>query len=233
MTLKNLILSALLLAGTAPTATAADYNNEKPISASRWRDYKRSSYYGLRFGLNVPTLHYKGTGGLAQTNPLPRFHVGVVYGNRLGNGLPFFFESGLYYTEKGTELEENGEFKLKKITMRYIEVPVILKYKIDTGVDDLTVQPLFGGFLAVGVGGQAKLYGTREKIDPFGKSRYKRFDAGLRVGCGVAYQNVYFEMGYDIGLFNIAGSDYTDYHFDNFDGRIRTGNFTMSIGVDF
>ncbi len=40
-------------------------------------------------------------------------------------------------------------------------------------------------------------------------------------------------MGYDIGLFNIAGKDYADYHYDNFDGRIRTGNFTMTVGVDF
>ena len=49
----------------------------------------------------------------------------------------------------------------------------------------------------------------------------------------MAFQNFYFEMGYDIGLFNIAGRNYSEYHYDDFDGHIRTGNLTMSLGVDF
>ena len=164
---------------------------------------------------------------------MPRYHIGLVYGNKLGDGLPFFLESGLIYTEKGTEIEATEEVEFKKCYMRYLEIPIVLKYKLNTNADDFTVQPFFGGFMAVGVGGTTKLYDSRTKIDPFGADRYKRFDAGIRVGCGMAFQNFYFEMGYDIGLFNIAGRNYSEYHYDDFDGHIRTGNLTMTLGVDF
>lgn len=233
MTKKTFLLYILLLFTAMPVSAGKDFYEGEPVYASRWRDYRRSSYFGLRFGLNVPTVRYKGTGGEAQTNPLPRYHIGLVYGNKLGDGLPFFLESGLIYTEKGTEIEATEEVEFKKCYMRYLEIPIVLKYKLNTNTDDFTVQPFFGGFMAVGVGGTTKLYDSRTKIDPFGADRYKRFDAGIRVGCGMAFQNFYFEMGYDIGLFNIAGRNYSEYHYDDFDGHIRTGNLTVTLGVDF
>lgn len=230
---KTLLVILIVLWTLPPLAIQADYPDRTPVTASRWRDYRRSSYTGLRFGANIPTLFYKGAGGLAKTNALPRFHIGLVYGHKLGNELPFFLESGLYYTEKGVQIEPTEEIGERKITLRYLEIPAVIKYKIDTNVDDLTIQPFFGGFMSVGIGGQNKDYALRTKTIPFGKDRFKRFDVGLRLGCGAAYQNFYFEMAYDIGLFNIAGDNYADYHYDNFDGHIRTGNFTISVGVDF
>ncbi|MCD8318904.1 MAG: PorT family protein, partial [Paraprevotella sp.] len=213
-------------------AVQENYEGE-PLYASRWRDYQRNSYFGLRFGLNIPTIRYQGTGGHAQTDPLPRYHLGLIYGNKLGNGLPFFLETGLFYTEKGAKIQAWDELGYRKCTLRYLEVPLVLKYKLDTNIDDFSVQPFFGGFMAVGVGGNMKDYDYRTQNSPFGTSRYKRFDAGLRVGCGIAFQNFYFEMGDDIGLFNIAGRNYAEYNYDNFDGHIRTGNFIMSVGVNF
>ena len=181
MTKKTFLLYILLLFTAMPVSAGKDFYEGEPVYASRWRDYRRSSYFGLRFGLNVPTVRYKGTGGEAQTNPLPRYHIGLVYGNKLGDGLPFFLESGLIYTEKGTEIEATEEVEFKKCYMRYLEIPIVLKYKLNTNADDFTVQPFFGGFMAVGVGGTTKLYDSRTKIDPFGADRYKRFDAGIRL----------------------------------------------------
>ncbi len=231
---KRIILPVLFsLLACVPAKAWRDYYDGEPLYASRWRDYKRHSYFGLRFGLNVPTVRYRGTGGMAQTESLPRFHVGLVCGNKLGQALPFFLETGLLYTEKGTKIRETEETGLRKTILRYLEIPIVLKYKIDTNADDFTVQPFFGGFLAAGVGGKVKDYGPRVKYNPFGSNGYKRFDAGLKMGCGIEFQNFYFSMGYDLGLFNIAGKHYADYHYDSFDGRIRTGNFTMTLGVDF
>lgn len=153
MTKKTFLLYVLLLLTAMPVSAGKDFYEGEPVYASRWRDYRRSSYFGLRFGLNVPTVRYKGTGGEAQTNPLPRYHIGLVYGNKLGDGLPFFLESGLIYTEKGTEIEATEEVEFKKCYMRYLEIPIVLKYKLNTNADDFTVQPFFGGFMAVGVGG--------------------------------------------------------------------------------
>lgn len=222
----------VMMSLTLPTS-AQGYGMGEPISMSRWRDYQRKSYFSIRFGLNVPTLYYKGTGGLAQPQSIARFNVGIVCGNKLGNGLPFYFETGLLYTEKGAELKATDETDRRISYLKYLEIPFVIKYKIDTNVDDLTVQPFFGGFVAVGVAGKTKYYGTRTTKSSFGDDRYKRFDSGIRLGCGMAYQNFYFEVAYDIGLFDISGKNYTDYHYDNFDGHIRTGNLSASVGIEF
>lgn len=231
--IKKALLAAILALVLIPGTLQAQYYGNEPMTASRWKDYQRHSYFGLRFGLNVANVFYKGTGGMAQTEPLSRFHVGLVYGNKLGDGLPFFLESGLIYSEKGTRINGNEETGRRDCNLKYFEIPLVLKYRIDTNVDDLNVQPFFGGFMSVGIAGKTKYYDTREKSTSYGDTRYKHFDAGLRLGCGMAYQNFYFEMGYDIGLFNMAGSKYTDYHYDDFNGHIRTGNLTVSVGVNF
>ena len=50
-------------------------------------------------------------------------------------------------------------------------------------------------YFACGVGGQTKLYEVRVKRSSFGNDRYGRFDAGIRLGCGLSFQNFYFETG--------------------------------------
>lgn len=235
MRLNSLFLVVLLTTFSFSTViTAQPYRSETPPSdVDRWHNYSRDAYLGIRFGLDVGNVRYRGTGGLAQTNPITRFHLGFVAGRKLGDGLPFFIESGLIYVEKGTEIDATQEYQLRKINLKYFEVPIVLKYKIETPLEDFTIQPIFGGFMALGLGGKTKLYEERRKVRSFSPSRYKRFDSGIRLGCGLAYQNFYFEMTYDIGLFNIAGSDYADYHYDNFDGHIRTGDLSLTFGVDF
>lgn len=231
--MKRIILYILLVIAAIPAADAQGRYDDSGTGTSLRRDYQRDSYMGIRFGLNVPTIRYKGTGGAADASAITRFHLGVVYGMKLGNALPFYFETGLSYTEKGGEVEKYEDFEYRKAYLKYFEVPLVVKYKIETGIDDLTVQPFFGGFLALGIAGKTKFYESRIKVSSYSDSRYKRFDSGLRIGCGAAYQNFYFEMAYDIGLFNIAGSRYTDYNYDDFDGHIRTGNLEITLGVDF
>lgn len=218
---------------SATTVNAQRYYDGDSYNMSRWHDYQRGTYFGLRLGLNVPTLRFKGTSGLANTQSIARFNIGLVCGQKLGNGLPFFVETGLLYSEKGTEINATDETGKRLHHMRYLEIPLVIKYKVETNVDDLTVQPFFGGFMAVGIAGQTKCYDTRTKISPFGNGRFKRFDSGIRLGCGMAFQNFYLEMSYDIGLFNIANTHYTDYHYDDFDGHIRTGCLSTTIGIDF
>lgn len=227
--MKRFFLYIVLIAFAVLSVQAQDRYGE----TSRWRDYQRDSYMGIRFGINVPTIRYRGTGGTAESSAITRFHLGFVYGTKLGNALPFYFETGLSYTEKGGEVETYEEFEYRKVYLKYLEVPLVVKYKIDTAVDDFTIQPFFGGFLSLGIAGKTKFYESRVKVSSYADSRYKRFDSGLRIGCGAAYQNFYFEMAYDIGLFNIAGSHYTDYNYDDFDGHIRTGNLEITLGIDF
>ena len=53
---------------------------------------------------------------------------------------------------------------------------------------------------------------------------FKRFDGGLRIGCGAEYQMIYAEMAYDFGLANICHSDFD---------TSRTGCFYLNFGVNF
>ena len=61
MTKKSFLPYILLLLIAMPVNAGKDFYEGEPVYASRWRDYRRSSYFGLRFGLNVPTVRYKGT----------------------------------------------------------------------------------------------------------------------------------------------------------------------------
>ena len=130
-------------------------------------------------------------------------------------------KTGLSYIEKGGEGSYNGS----KFTynLDYLEMPLLMKYKID--IDGrFSVQPFAGGYVAVGVGGKIKDFGQRQAYSSFDKEGFSRFDGGVRLGCGVQYDFLYAELGYDIGLANIS-HDYFD--------TSRTGSLFATIGVNF
>lgn len=210
-------------------ATAGSANAQRP---GWWTDYDRSAYFGIRLGVNAPALFFRGVHGVP-TNTLCGMNAGMVYGVQLTDNTPLFFETGFSYTEKGVRI--NASAASQKITykMRYLQLPFVFKYKIDTGINDFTVQPFFGGFFACGVGGQSKYYAERRKQKTFRHKTFKRPDAGFRMGCGAAYQNFYVELSYDLGLANVAGKRYSEFNFDAFDDKIRTGCFSATVGLDF
>ena len=207
------------------------------MSGSRWYDYDRNSYFGVRLGgswtqmfTNIDNSTMSGRIG---------WHAGVAYGKQLGRGVPLFFETGLYFTQKCTRATflrtAQTEAEEHDLTLDYIEVPLLFKYKISTGVDDLSVQPFVGGFVAVGVAGKDHSYADRENYKVFSGRGFKRFDGGLKVGCGLGYQNFYFEVSYDIGLANILDGNDSNrmYDYDAFEDRIRTGCLCASVGLEF
>ena len=132
-----------------------------------------------------------------------------------------------------------GDFLGSKVTtsLSYIEFPLVFKYIYYTDMG-LSIHPLFGGYLAVGAktGGRDWRINdfppppnTHTKISAFGKDkdgyeRFKRFDGGLRIGCGVGFSMFYLDMTYDIGLANISHDDYNS-------SSNRT--FYLNFGVNF
>lgn len=232
------ILSVLFLFCILPALPGSDHNNggtlrAQGISSARWYNYDRSSYFGIRVGLNVPRFYYRGFEQSPETQPLSLINAGIVFGNRVGRTVPLYFETGLLYSEKGAKFEATEDVERKTYNLKYLEIPLVFKYKADVGFDDLTIQPYFGGFLACGVAGNVKLYEQRIKENPFTDQYLKRFDAGFRLGLGMAFQNFYLDFCYDIGMNNLAAKDFHDYNYDDFEGRIRTGCFTASVGLDF
>lgn len=228
-----LFLLCLLPAGLGFGGANGSAVHAEGISARRWYNYDRSSYFGIRVGLNVPRFYHRGFENGPEIKPLSLINTGIVFGNRVGRTVPLYFETGLLYSEKGAKFEATPDVERKTYNLKYLELPLVFKYKADVGFDDLTIQPYFGGFLACGVAGNVKLYEQRIKENPFSDQYLKRFDAGFRIGLGMAFQNFYLDFCYDIGMNNIAAKDFHDYNYDDFDGRIRTGCFTASIGLDF
>jgi len=220
---------ALLIAGAG--AEAQNYKDSRYYNRSTGHlDYGHyhssfdpgigASYYGLRIGPTFSTVNSDDAnldGGDSQTG----LNVGAVIGWELSATTPLYFETGLYYIEKGGQKQVNHA----KMTydLNYLEVPLLLKYVI--GIDDkFTIQPLAGGYLALGISGKIKNFGEREAASSFSSEYFQRFDGGLRLGCGVGYDLFYAELSYDIGLSNICH--------DTFD-RSHNGCLSINFGVNF
>ena len=105
--------------------------------------------------------------------------------------------------------------------MCYLQLPIVVKYNFNVD-DDFFIQPFFGGYLACGLGGKTKNYKELESWGTF--DDMNRFDGGLRLGCGVEYKMMYAELGYDIGLANIADNDFNS---------TRTRSFFFNVGINF
>lgn len=180
-------------------------------------------YYGLRLGLTLSTVN-SDDDELDGGGVRPGLNVGAVIGFQLSQAAPVYLETGLYYTEKGGK----GYYEGRKFTydLDYLELPIIAKYKF--GLDGFSMQPFLGGYMAVGVGGKVKDYGTsaddRVVYSSFSSKFFKRFDGGIRIGCGIEYQMIYADIAYDFGLYNICHDDFDSSH---------TGCFYINIGVDF
>lgn len=219
---------SLLAAAVCCLPSGAQTRGER----SRWFDYDRSTYYGVRLGVSAPDLYFRHM-ARPDARAFAGLDVAVVWGTQLGSGVPLYFETGLTYAEKGAQVKATAEDQRMTFELKYIELPLVFKYKAGLGIDDLSLQPFFGGYVALGAGGKTKLYDEHAKAGSFGSGRFRRGDGGLRLGCGLSYQNFYFELSYDVGLANIARGNFPYYGYDDFDSKVRTGTFAARVGIDF
>lgn len=191
----------------------------------------KNTYIGLRIG---PSFSHVSSDDpmLDSSSWKTGLNVGVAVGTKIAYSAPLYLESGLYYTEKGGE--GNGGSIGGKFTydLNYIELPLVFKYKAPV-TNDICIEPYFGGYFAVGVGGKIKDYGNREAYNSFSSNRYdsgtfQRCDGGLRMGVGASYRlnrdvELYMEVGYDCGLTNICH--------DTFD-KSKNGTLQVNFGVN-
>lgn len=238
------LVTALVCAIITDTQAAGRYRqpvNYDQQASSAWSFEPASSYYAVRIGFTVPQL-FLDTHLDPSRHPQLGMALGFSYGAQLTDDYPLFLEPGLYYTTLGHTINSNlnpaNYQKKMSIRMHKLEIPVVFKYRIETMFDDLTVDPFFGGFFSVGIAGKTKYFNdsydpTRSKENTYRSTAFKAFEAGLRLGCGVTYQQLYAEAAYDIGLTNIANSNMTDFGYDNFDDSVRSGCFYLSVGVMF
>ena len=171
--MKRLIITALAAAALLAPAQAQDYQYSRYYNPESGRlDYGRhdsglgtgNMYYGLRIG---PAFTYVNSddprldGGKWQTG----LSVGALVGLPLSQSVPLYLEAGLQYTEKGGRKRLDSG---KKMTydLNYIEMPIVVKYIYPVG-EHLTLQPLFGGYLAYGISGRIKNFEERKTQKSF------------------------------------------------------------------
>lgn len=218
-----------------PSTGTMDYSSGRvresrpPIYGNSYFGLK-NSYVGLRIG---PSFSH-----VASDDPMldgrewkTGLNVGVAVGTNITYTSPLFFETGLFYTEKGGNGNggHNGNFSYD---LNYLELPLVFKYKA-TVLDDFCVEPYFGGYFALGVGGKIKDYDNREAYSSFssntyGNGTFQRFDGGLKFGIGASFRlsmdaELYMELGYDLGLSNICH--------DTFD-KSKNGTLQLNFGVN-
>jgi len=177
-----------------------------------------SVYYGVRIGLNLSTL----TGDMADgLGTKPGLNVGPVVGLRVSQTSPVFLESGLFFSMNGAK---DGDYS---ISLNYFRLPVLIKYGFQAS-DEVAILPFLGPTVALGIGGKQKEPG-KGSIDSFGSDAFSRFDAGIRLGCGVEWNKLYLEGGYEFGITNIADwkKNATD------DATVHNGNLFINFGVNF
>lgn len=211
--MKRIITLIMVIAFTIPSFAQFETNRGR----SRYNRDDTERYYGLRLGMNVASTSSESN--TFDTNPRTGLVIGFAYGMQLSKHHPLWLEASLLYSEKGGKTHQDGD----KVTYRlgYLQLPIVAKYGINMD-DDLYLQPFFGGYLSVGITGKMKNYGTRESESVF--DNMKRFDGGLRAGCGLEYKMMYVEVGYDLGLANIAKDE-----FDN----TKTRCFFVNLGINF
>ena len=212
--MKKIIL-ALLCVSMSLTASA-QYTSKGGFKAS-----KESVYYGVRLGLYA----HKTTKDYS-TDMKAGINVGGAIGLRLSQTTPVFLESGLYFNMKGGK---DGDLK---VTLPYLEIPVLVKYGIGVG-NDMAVLPFFGPYFGIGVGSGKIKYGDA-KGDAFGDV-FKRFDAGLKLGCGFEYNMLYAELGWNFGLANIVKDDVAQiggFKVKN-DATSHNSGLFLNVGVNF
>ena len=204
-----------------PSRYRSHYRPVRPATVARpFYQSPTDIYFGLRIGANFSTVNSDDRyldGGRLRTG----LNVGTVVGFQMAPAAPVYFETGLSYVEKGGE----GRYEGSKFTysLNYLEMPLVVKYMIP--VDRLfSIQPFAGGYVAAGIGGKIKDFGQRQAYSSFDKEGFKRFDAGIRGGCGIQFDHFYAELAYDFGLANIS-HDYFD--------TSRTGSLSATVGVNF
>jgi len=153
---------------------------------------------------------------------------GAIVGVQVTESAPILVESGLTFVQKGGRgyvTMTDGTRAKFNFNLGYLQLPLIVKYSL--AVDDhMRFQPFLGGYFGLGLGGKIKNFKDRNAYGSFSNNdhTFRRFDAGLRFGCGFCYDLAYVELGYDFGLANIGKDDFDVTH---------NGCLFLNLGVNF
>jgi opacity protein-like surface antigen len=186
--------------------------------------------FGVKIGGNLSTVTTTEDSEGLKSNP--GFQIGVTLDYELAENV--YLLSGLELVQKGfkVELEEDGlEYTLTGKPL-YLQIPIHIGYKFDLG--NAKFVPQVGPYLAYGLGGKATTKMSVDDVemdmstdvDYFDEdNNVKKLDLGLTVGAGLEIGKIGVNLGYSLGLMNIADSDD--------DSSVKNGSLFITVGYKF
>ena len=187
---------------------------------------KDNIYYGIRLGMTAANLSGDTESPRLESGSKVGMTLAGVVGLRVSQSTPLFLESGLYYTERGA----------KNIGYSNLEIPLLIKYGVKA-TEDIAILPFVGPYFARAGWGKTKQYTMEgetvskkvEKVGTFDEKKaatggLNRLNMGFKLGCAAEYNKLYVEIGYQIGVSNIAKDD---------NKTIHSNAFFANFGVNF
>lgn len=234
MKTRTTVITLIMLV-TSLISNAQNYRNSRYYNPGTGRlDYSQRnytsrpsssafpySYQGLRIGPTFSTIS-SDVSDLKASSSHTGVNVGFATGIAMSRYIPVYFESGLYYTQKGGKADKQGNVSFN---LGYLEIPLTLKYSI-YAAPNVSIQPYAGGYLAYGVNGKIKDYDYETSYNAFGDrtGEFQRFDGGLKVGCGLSFDVLYAEIAYEYGLSDISKNDF---------GSTHNSSLQLNLGINF
>lgn len=168
----------------------------------------------IKGGLNISNFYGDN---LLEKNMQPGFHIGV--GADLGFTPNISLQTGLFYSTKGAKYHYDfpiaavGDVEYN-INANYLHMPLHLAYKIEVTPGTKVVFHA-GPYIAYGIGGKRKIVSNftndlkpiigEQEVKTFNKNfGLKPFDTGVGVGIGMEFNLITVDLGWDMGLKNIA-----------------------------
>ena len=185
----------------------------------------QSVSYSIKGGLNMSNFY---ADDLDDKDMKVGFHVGI--GADLEFAPNIALQTGLFYSTKGAEYlsKADGDPIDVNVSANYLQLPIHIAYKIDVTPGTKVVLHA-GPYIAYGIGGKAKA-GTLE-MDTFKDDAMlnlfnglKPFDAGLGLGVGAEFGPILVDIGWDMGLTNLARASNVD---------VKNQNAYISLGYKF
>lgn len=169
-------------------------------------------------GVNIAKQSFEVSGISISPDAIIGINAALLYNLPLSGNLSL--QPELSFVQKGSKIDDpSGDDA--KLTLNYIEVPVLLKYSSASEGTRFFGQagPSFG----YAISGKNKVGDQSEDVE-FGDDATKRADLGLHIGAGVGFGNVFIDARYVLGLANIV---------DDSDVTVRNRGILISLGYMF
>ena len=184
----------------------------------------QTASFSVKGGLNMS--NYYGD-ELTEKNMKAGFHIGVGADLELTPNV--YLQTGLFFSTKGAKYSDkaDGDWVDTNVTANYLQLPLHVAYKLDVTPGTKVVFHA-GPYVAYGIGGKMKVGPL--SVDTFDETSvgfkfdytvgFKPFDAGLGLGVGAELGKILVDLGWDMGLTNIA----------RVGGDIKNQNAYLSVG---